>query len=354
MDRQYFLDLAEQGLRTPIGTELVLREKTDAESILCEGHRLGEVVIEAAQRYRTPLAFGVMDLTLEKAWLMHLIGLEEDPDTFQFHASPTDQQLDRMSENLEQSLPPPRAQATIAAVRHVAQAGAELLPIGMSIGPVSLMTRLLSDPITPIFMAGSGTTAEEDEEVRGVESVLEMATRMVLHSVRMQIDAGARAVLIAEPAANKAYFSPNQLRGDGDVWHRYVTASNRRVTELLTQHGVDLIFHCCGELNDEMVRRFGQLSPAILSLGSSRSLPDDARLVSAETVLYGNLPSKKFYADEEITPEQVAQMTCALVRQMNAAHHPFILGSECDVLSVSGCHATIAGKVDVMLNTPSR
>src|ERR1035437_8015458 len=99
----------------------------------------------------------------------------------------------------------------------------------MSIGPVSLMTKLLADPITPIFMAGSGTTAEEDEEVKTLERVLEFATQMVLRSVESQIEAGAKAVFIAEPTANVAYFSPRQMAESTKVWDRYVMASNRRV-----------------------------------------------------------------------------------------------------------------------------
>jgi len=37
MNRDYFLDLAESGLRMPIGTDLLLHENADAEAIRTDG-----------------------------------------------------------------------------------------------------------------------------------------------------------------------------------------------------------------------------------------------------------------------------------------------------------------------------
>jgi hypothetical protein len=42
-------------------------------------------------------------------------------------------------------------------------------------------------------------------------------------------------------------------------------------------------------------------------------------------------------------------MTCDLLRKMRETGHPFILGSECDVLSVPGAEAVIRGKVDAFV-----
>lgn len=67
-------------------------------------------------------------------------------------------------------------------------------------------------------------------------------------------------------------------------------------------------------------------------------------------VLYGNLPSKRFYSDELVTREQIEQIACELIERMRAVGHPFILGSECDVLSVQGCEQTIKQKVEAFVN----
>jgi len=50
MDRQYYLDLAEGGLRMPIGAHLVLHEQPGHAEIPLDGHRLGRVVAAAHSR----------------------------------------------------------------------------------------------------------------------------------------------------------------------------------------------------------------------------------------------------------------------------------------------------------------
>jgi uroporphyrinogen-III decarboxylase len=219
----------------------------------------------------------------------------------------------------------------------------------MTIGPFSLMTKLLADPITPLYLGGTGVRGEDNPEVQMVEVTLEMAVQVVLRSITAQIAAGAKAVFVAEPAANKAYISPNQIAAGSDIFERFVMNPNRRIKALLDRYNVDLIFHCCGELIDSMVQHFASLDPAILSLGSSRKLWEDSALVSKRTVLYGNLPTKRFYSDDAITIDQVCQQARELIDQMCQVNHPFILGSECDVLSVPGCEKTIRAKVDAMM-----
>ena len=70
MDRQYYIGLADSGLRMPIGTDLVLHERADAGDIVLDGRRLGQITAEAAKPIGTPLAVPLMDLRLEKADLL--------------------------------------------------------------------------------------------------------------------------------------------------------------------------------------------------------------------------------------------------------------------------------------------
>ena len=124
---------------------------------------------------------------------------------------------------------------------------------------------------------------------------------------------------------------------------------NQDIRRQLDAAGVDLIFHDCGELLDGMVQRFSTLDPAMMSLGSSRLLWEDAALIPKSTVLYGNLPTKQFYSDELFSVAKVRQLADDLSRRMRATGHPFILGSECDVLSVPGHEQSIKAKVDEFL-----
>ena len=349
MDRQFYIALARSGLRMPIGADLVLHEQVDPTSIVTDGQALGRVVEETARRYRTPLAFAHMDLQLEKAVLLEILGIPVgDIPLYHFSRDPGVEAVAHVEEGLRKPLNL-ALQAHIDSVAYIAEK-TDLVPIGMTIGPFSLMTKLLKDPITPIYLAGSGMTAQDEPDVALVDRALKLSLLIVLHSVAAQIRAGAKAIFMAEPAANVVYVSPKQIEAGSDIFERYPIAADRRVKALLQQQGVDLIFHCCGELNDYMVQQFCTLGPVILSLGSSRKLWEDARIVPKGIVLYGNLPSKHFYSDAVITRAQVEQQACELLHRMTEAGHPFILGSECDVLNVPGSTAVIRDKVEAFVH----
>ena len=324
----------------PIGTHLILHEHPDHEAIMLDGARLGPVVEEAARRFRAPMAIPVMDLTLEKESLLTSCGVPEvDIDSYHFSEAPA------KDWNISST---PRITATCEAIQYIAKQ-TDLVPVGMGIGPFSLMTKLVSDPITPVYHAGTGATADEDSEVLLVERALALAMNAILPYLKMQMEAGAKAIILCEPAANKVYFSPNQLEESYEIFERYVMEPNRRIKALLEANGVDLIFHDCGELEDEMVKRFSTLDPAMMSLGSSRVLWEDAALVPNSTVLFGNLPTKKFYSDALVSVADVKRLSTDLLAKMRATGHPFVLGSECDVLSVPGSEATIKAKVEAFL-----
>ena len=349
MERTFYLGLASRGLRMPIGADLVLQEEPDPAQVLLDPERLGLVVERTARRYRTPLAIPLMDLRLEKADLLACLGVPEaEVDTFHFDAPPPEEALAAVRRSASRPFSP-RIAANQGAVRYVAER-TDLLPIGMLIGPFSLMTKLVADPISPVAMAGSGVTPDEDAGVLMVERCLQLACATVERSARAQIDAGAKALLVCEPAANTVYLSPRQMKRGADILDRFVLEPNRRLRALLDQRGVDLIFHDCGELMTEMVRQFAvELRPAILSLGSSRALWEDAAVVPKDVVLFGNLPTKTFYSDEAMPVEEVVRLTRELAGRMAACAHPHILGSECDVLHVPEAADTIRRKVEAMV-----
>jgi uroporphyrinogen-III decarboxylase len=237
--------------------------------------------------------------------------------------------------------------AACVAIAYVARK-VSLLPMGMSIGPFSLMTKLLADPITPVFLAGTGATPTEEPDVALVEGALIAAEKVIQLYLEAQIAAGAKAIIVCEPAANLVYFSPKQLDESFAIFDRYVMEPMQRIAQLLSRHGVDLVFHDCGELTEGMVKRFATLGAAMISMGSSRKLWEDAAWIPKDTVLYGNLPTKRFYA-AQLSVAEVERMTNELLTKMKAVGHPFILGSECDVLSVPGSEHEILGKVDAFL-----
>ena len=345
----YYLDLAAQGLRMPIGADLVLHEQPDPEAVMLDGRRLGQVIEMTARRYRTPLAMPLMDLRIDKADLLRNLGVAEaQADSFHFREPPSENDLARMRDSMNAPFSR-RGRAHIDSVRYIAE-NTSLVPVGMAIGPFSLMTKLMSDPITPLALAGMGLTAQDDPGILRAERSLALASMALERSLAAQIKAGARAMLICEPAANIVYLSPKQIESGSDIFERFVMQADLRVKAQLEAAGVDLIFHDCGELSGAMVRSFAErLDPAILSLGSSRNLWEDAALVPKHIVLYGNLPTKSFYSDAAMPVEKVEALTRDLIGKMRAAGRAHILGSECDVLHVADAAATIRRKVDAML-----
>ena len=353
MGRQYYIDLAHAGLRMPIGTDLILHEHADTDEIVLDGRRLGQVTEEAARRYGTPLAVPLMDLRLEKADLLDRFGVPEaQVDAFHFDAAPSEGDLARVAASAEAAFPP-RCQAHFDSIRYIAEE-TKLVPIGMAIGPFSLMTKLMADPIVPIAMAGMGSTGADDAGVLLAERCLALAELTVHRSLRAQARAGARAIIVCEPAANVVYLSPKQIEKGSDIFERFVMQPALRLKALLDSAGVDLILHDCGQLNPFIVRQFGErVHPAILSLGSSRRLWEDAALVPKDVVLFGNLPTKNFYSDTVVPVERVRELTLELIENMRQAAHPHIVGSECDVLHVPESAAAIRRKLGVMLECGS-
>src|SRR5215470_8386976 len=97
MNKRFYLDLAASGLRMPVGTDLILHEHPDADEVMEDGKRLGQVMEAAARRYGTPLALPLMDLRLEKRDLLQLLGRNEsDVDTFHFREAPGEDALEQV------------------------------------------------------------------------------------------------------------------------------------------------------------------------------------------------------------------------------------------------------------------
>jgi hypothetical protein len=333
----------------PIGTDLVMHEESRPEEVRNDGAALGFVIERAARRWGTPLAVPLMDLRLEKTDLLALAGVpESEAERFHFTAALDERALAMLCG--EQTVPfCAGSVARDQALAYIATLP-DMFPVGMAIGPFSLTTRLLADPITAAALAGSGVDAEDSDEVRLLWQCLRVAEAAVLRSVRSQIRHGARAVMICEPAASTAFISPRQIKSGSKLFERLVMEPNLRLKAALDEAGCDLIFHNCGELTDLMVEAFAhKLHPVILSMGSSRKLWEDARLVPRDVVLFGNLPTKSFYSDGAMPIEEVIRRTDELVTKMKACGHPYILGSECDVLFVAEAQETIRKKVDAMM-----
>lgn len=351
MDRNYYINIAKQNKRMIFGVDLILHEKENHNETLQNGELLGKAVIETTRRFGMEMALPFMDLDIEKQDLLNILGKDlSEVDSFHFDNTNLNEEILTSIKNAGLDNPVSRLSATCKAITFVKE-NSDFLPVGMCIGPFSFITKLLSDPISPVFMASMGISGGEDDSVKLLELAIKVATELIIRSVKFQIAAGAKAICVCEPAANMVYISPDTLsESDEDVFDRFVIEYNKKIKEVMDNAGVDLILHNCGELTDLMLKKLCTLNPVILSLGSSRKLWEDTQIVAKDIVLLGNLPSKKFFMDNEITKEKVKDLTLDLEAKMKETGHPFILGSECDILSVKGHETTIREKVDIMLN----
>ncbi len=293
----------------PVGADLVLHQEPNPENVRNDGPALGRVIERTARRWNTPLAIPLMDLRLEKIDLLARIGVSaRNADAYHFAAPLDDATLAALCDQQATSSCP-GSTARDEALQYIASIPG-LIPVGMAIGPFSLVTRLMADPISAAAMAGRGQTPDDSDDVRLLFQCLQIAEAAVHRSVRSQIAHGARAIMVCEPAANTSFISPRQLKSGSSIFERLVMEPNLRLKAVLDDGACDLIFHDCGELIDPMVQAFAhRLHPVILSLGGSRKLWEDARLVPGDVVLYGNLPTKSFYSDGAMPLEEVLRRT---------------------------------------------
>lgn len=347
MDRSFYIDLARDGRRLPLITHMVLHEKEDPELILRDGERLAAVMLETAERLGSPMAFPVMDLTLEKDILLQTMGIPADATAaFHFDSAPSPEQCAKVTKDIEVTTHP-QIRANCDALS-ILREGGKVVPVGMSIGPFSLLTKLVKDPIGAVYTAGTGVKPEDDADVATVHAVLGLAESVVHANCTAQIKAGARAIFLCEPAANRVYFSPRQIRKGATVYDAFVTEPNLRLKQLLDDTGADLLFHDCGEVIPEMVASFGKLDPKLISFGSQVRLWEVEPYVAKDVVIFGNLPTRKFYSDAEVPIEAIEGLVNEIEEKLGATGHPFIVSSECDVLSMPGYEKTIMTKINAM------
>jgi hypothetical protein len=125
-----------------------------------------------------------------------------------------------------------------------------------------------------------------------------------------------------------------------------VIEPNLRLRKIIADAGADFLFHDCGELAPEMIKAFGALEPAMISFGSPVNLWEVESLVPKNVVIYGNMPTKKFYSDADVPLDRVKEMADEIEAKLKATGHPYIIGTECDVLSMPGYERSIMEKVE--------
>lgn len=348
MGREYYLELAQQKIAVPIAIDLLVHEISDEERVGTDPKEMARVMTACAERFNIPLAIAPMDLRVEKRALTMLLGIDEhDADGFHLVEPLGEKKVNAVVDRLNREGLSARMQTTCDALQILAQEGKHT-PVGMGIGPFSFLTKIAEDMIVAVLMISQGMTAEDDEAVGLALELLPLATELIERYLVAQVKAGASAIIICEPAANSVYISPAVMDAGSDIFERIVMEPNRRLIQAIEEAGGDVIFHDCGELTDEMIRLIGTLRPAVISFGSTTDLVKAAALVPEDVVLLGNVPSKHFPSEAEMPSEKVRGICQKLRHDLDATGHPYILGSECDILCVHGKEEAILRKAKII------
>ena len=155
-----------------MATDLVLNEDPDPEATRADGIGWARSWNDPRAVPGSSLALPLMDLRLDKADMLSPLGIGEDEaDRFHFTA-PLDQST---REAIQRNRPPTvPGVSRDGALRYIASA-TDLLPVGMAIGPFSLATKLMADPITAVALLGSEVSPEADPQVKLLCDCLEAA-----------------------------------------------------------------------------------------------------------------------------------------------------------------------------------
>ena len=102
MDRSYYLQMAKNGARMVLATDLVLKEKNNHEELLNDGDELGKIILESSNRYNLDLALPFMDLSLEKEWLLTLLDIEKSKiEKFHFDENLNEAIIESVKEKID-------------------------------------------------------------------------------------------------------------------------------------------------------------------------------------------------------------------------------------------------------------
>ena len=295
-------------LAMPIGTYPGLQlVKVQVRDVVTNAQVQMDIQAALHQRYQTPFLMSAMDLSVEAEAFGAEIQLSETE-------IPT--VTGRLMTSLEQarSLSVPfvgagRTRVYIEAVTRLRKLDEAAFVVGGCIGPFSLAGRLVG-------VSEALELTITDPAL--MHTLLEKCTEFLFAYAQAFQQAGAKALLVAEPAAG--LLSPNGLA-------TFSSAYVSRIANKATDDGFSIILHNCGAKLIHL--------PAILSsglktfhFGAPMDLTAALAKVPSDVVLCGNLDPVSVF--NQLEPAEVAERTSALL-QATTGYKNFVISSGCDL-----------------------
>jgi uroporphyrinogen decarboxylase len=207
------------------------------------------------------------------------------------------------------SLGSKRTGVYLRTIEELAQRNEGVPVIGGLIGPFSLAGRLFG--VSEALLA----TAMEPEVI---EVLLEKVTPFLTTYVRAFRDAGADAVVMAEPTAG--LMSPAAVE-------QFSSPYVRRIREAVENETFRVVLHNCGARIGHLQAKLAS-GAHLLHFGKPMDVAAALAQVPKETVLGGNLDPAEVFVNG--TPKQVAAHTEALLGA-TAKYANFFISSGCDI-----------------------
>ena len=259
------------------------------------------------ERYRSPFALSAMDLSAEA-------------EAFGCAVTISDTEIPtvtgRLVTSLEQAkaLPAPqpgdrRTRVYLEAVRLLCGLSGEPFVFGGCIGPFSLAARLAG-----VSEALELTLAEPEL----MHTLIEKSAAFLAQYIKAFRTAGARGVLMAEPAAG--LLSPRGVSAFSSAYIRQIGAD-------VSDGAFTLLLHNCGAklLHLAAIRETGLTT---FHFGAPMDLLAALKQVPPDLVLCGNLDPTAVFV--QLPPTEVTARTAQLL-SATAAHRNFVISSGCDV-----------------------
>ena len=275
-------------------------------------------MLEAAERFDNPMALPVMDLTLEKDILLQTMGIPaEETAAFHFDDVPGPEQLAELARGLYVTTRHPRIKANCEALSLPRHAGT-VVSVGMrSIGPFSLLTKLVKDRIVRFSWRAAASRRRTSRDVALIHAVLALAEAVVRGNGAAQIEAPARAIFLASRRRTGSIFRRGRS-GRRDGLRRVRDRAQPAPEACARRRRRRSAFPRLRRSDSGDGHFLRELKPKLISFGSSVKLWEIEKYVDTDVVIFGNLPTRKFDPDEEVPLEVVEDLMAEIEEKLGA------------------------------------
>ena len=300
--------------RTPLVPQLFGHAAVDAglslRDYLHDGEALAHAQLLARERYRTDAVFAFLDFGVEAEALGARLSFRDDryPDVFGSVLGAAD---DPVRLRLPEPASAGRMPVCLQALRTMRRRlGDSALVAGAVAGPMTASAQLYGIE-NALYLA--------IDDPRRLAAALDFATRLAIHYGLAQLDAGAHAVIVFDPAASPAVVPPGFFR-------ELLAPRLERVLAALRDGGAAFTWLNIAGPTAGILDCYARIGADVATFDYYLSAAEACRLLP-RTCLAGNLKSLDFL---DAAPDRIERQARALVAAFEG-RGGFLLSSGCEI-----------------------